>query len=116
MNAAATAGAALCALASAGGAGAVASMPIPIGGPSAAAYGATYTLTGNTGTFNGRHFAGEVVLRGSWNGAMWATLARRRTDANGDYRMSIVLRRRGTLRLRLLLPHGELATKTLRVS
>lgn len=115
-GAAATAAATLCALSAGTSAGAGVLMPIPIGGPSNASYGGTYTVTGSTGTLFGKHFAGEVVLRGSWNGGRWMTLVRRRTGTAGDYRLTIALRRRGTLRLRLLLPHGALATKTLHVT
>lgn len=117
LTVAAAAGATLCAVASAPLAAAAGPPPpILIGGPSLAAFGSTYTLTGESGTLDGRHFTGTVVVRGSWNGGRWTTLARRHTDALGEYRLTIVLNRHGTLRLRVLMPHGELATKTLHVS
>jgi hypothetical protein len=95
---------------------AAASAPIVIRGPSAATYGSTYTVSGRTGTLNGRHRTGTVVLRGRWDDGTWFVLAHRRTDARGDYKLTIVLRRRGTLRLRLTLPGADTATKTLHVS
>lgn len=116
LTVAAAVGAALCAAASAPLAAAGSPPPILIGGPSLAVFGSTYTLTGQSGTLDGRHFTGPVVVRGSWNGGRWTTLARRHTDALGEYRVTIVLDRHGTLRLRVLMPHGELATKTLHVS
>lgn len=115
-GAAATAVATACALAAASaGHASVAGRRVPIGGPAQAVLGSTYTLTGHTGTVGKRHLTGVVVLQGRWNGGVWQTLARRRTDARGHYRLVILLRRRGTLDLRLLMPGAEVATKTLHV-
>ena len=88
---------------------------VPIRGPATASYGSRYTVRGRTGTVNGVHFAGSVVLRGRWNGGAWLTLARTRTDSHGTYSITIHLLRRGRLQLRLLIPGGGVATKTLRV-
>jgi len=116
LFAAATALASVGVLAAASSAGArSAGMPLPIAGPSHATVGARYTLSGRTGTIGGRHILGTVVLRGRWDGGGWLTLARQRTDAQGRYRLAIVLRRRGTLALRLLIPGGAVATATIRV-
>jgi len=89
--------------------------PLPIAGPKHAALGSRYTLTGRTGTVSGRPILGVVVLRGRWDDGSWATLAREHTNARGRYRLAIVLRERGTLTLRLLLPGGDVAIGTIRV-
>jgi hypothetical protein len=88
---------------------------VPIRGPATASYGSRYTMRGRTGTVNGVHFTGSVVLRGRWNRGAWLTLARTRTDSHGTYSITIHLLRRGRLQLRLLIPGGVVATKTLRV-
>ena len=59
---------------------------------------------------------GPVVLRGRWNQGPWLELVRTRTDAAGNFRVTIKLHRRGLLDLRLQLPDGFVGTKTLRVS
>ena len=88
---------------------------VPIRGPTTASYGSPYTVRGRTGTINGVHFTGSVVLRGRWNRGAWFTLARTRTDSHGTYSITIYLLRRGRLQLPLLIPGGVVATKTLRV-
>lgn len=89
---------------------------VPIAGPATASAGSRYTLSGRTGTENDVQLTGAVVLRGRWNHGAWLTLARTRTDSRGAYKITIHLQRRGRLDLRLLVPGGVVATKTVRVT
>ena len=117
--------AALCAVALAGGrygvaegraaaaSGRTGTLPIP--GASLLEAGSTFTIAGHTASRNHVRLTGRVVLRARWNRGPWITLVRTRTGAEGAYRLTITLRRRGVLHLRLLLPGHDVATKTLRV-
>jgi hypothetical protein len=88
----------------------------PLGGSNVATDPSTYTLRGRTASTDGLHVPGPVVLRGRWNQGPWLELVRSRTDAAGNFRVTIKLHRRGLLDLRLQLPDGFVGTKTLRVS
>ena len=88
----------------------------PLGGDNVATDPSTYTLRGRTASTDGLHVPGQVVLRGLWNQGAWLVLVRTRTDAAGNFRVTIKLHRRGLLERRLQLPDGYVATKTLRVS
>jgi len=88
----------------------------PLGGSNVATDPSTYTLRGRTASTGGLHVPGKVVLRGRWDDGAWLVLARTRTDAAGNFRVTIKLHRRGLLALRLQLPDGFVGTKTLRVS
>lgn len=88
----------------------------PLGGSNVATDPSTYTLRGRTASTDGEHVPGKVVLRGRWDQGAWLVLARTRTDAAGNFRVTIKLHRRGLLELRLQLPDGFVGTKTLRVS
>jgi hypothetical protein len=85
-------------------------------GPSTASYGSTYMLTGRTGTVNRARVTGTVVLRGSLDRSRWTALSKTSTDREGRFAMTISLRHRGSLRLRLLTPDGFVAIGTLRVT
>jgi hypothetical protein len=85
-------------------------------GPSTASYGSTYTLKGRTGTVNLARVTGMVVLRGSLDRGRWISLSQTSTDREGRFSMTIRLRHRGSLRLRLSTPDGFVATGTLLVS
>jgi hypothetical protein len=85
-------------------------------GPSTASYGSTYTLKGRTGTVNLARVTGPVVLRGSFDRGPWIALSKTATDREGRFSMTIRLRHRGSLRLRLSTPDGFIATGTLLVS
>lgn len=88
----------------------------PLAGPNVATAPSTYTLRGRTSSTDGLHVPGKVVLRGRWDDGAWSVLARTRTDAAGNFGVTIKLHRRGILALRLQLPDGFVGTKTLRVS
>jgi len=100
-----------------GGQGAATSPPSkPIGGSPSAGYRSTYVLKGRTGGTGSARVVGVVVLRGRWNNGYWAELTRTRTDSLGRYQIALILRRHGTLDLRLLTPDGSIFTKSLRVT
>ena len=48
-----------------------------------------------------------VVLSGRWDAGPWRVVASARTDSRGRYRLSIKLRRRGILHLRITPPDGD---------
>jgi hypothetical protein len=85
-------------------------------GPTTASHGSSYTLSGRTGTVNLARVTGTVVLRGSLDRGRWIALSQTSTDRRGRFSMTIRLRHRGSLRLRLSTPDGYVATGTLLVS
>ena len=85
-------------------------------GPSEANYRSTYTLRGRTGTVNRARATGTVVLSGSWDRGDWIALSKTSTDREGRFSITISLRHRGSLRVRLSTPDGFVATGTLRVT
>lgn len=87
-----------------------------LGGATTAKVGSTYTLTGRTGTVGVARVTGTVVLRGRWNSGSWNVLARTTTDRAGGFSITIHVRQRGSLQLRLSTPDRYVATGTLTVS
>jgi hypothetical protein len=90
--------------------------PTRLRGPSTASRGSIYRLKGQTGTVNLARVTGMVVLRGSLDRGRWIALSKTSTDREGRFSMTIHLRHRGSLRLRLSTPDGFVATGTLRVT
>jgi hypothetical protein len=68
--------------------------------------GSTYTITGQTAPLGAgvRRATGRVALSGRWDGGSSQLIARTTTSADGRYRLTIHLRRRGKLELRLTTP------------
>jgi hypothetical protein len=68
--------------------------------------GSTYTILGQTGTLRpgAVRATGPVTLSGRWDGGRSQVLAQTSTAADGHFRLSITLRRRGLLELRLGTP------------
>ena len=79
--------------------------------------GSTYTITGQTGTLQGgaSRATGRVNLNGRWDGGRWQLLAHTTTAVDGRYRVTIHLRRRGKLELRLTTPDRRVARVVLTV-
>jgi hypothetical protein len=89
---------------------------LPLGGPSVARRGGTYSFGGETGGVGGLRLAGAVVARGRWNGSEWRVLARTTADDRGRYSITVFLDRAGVLDLRISTPDGFVGTKTIRVT
>jgi hypothetical protein len=84
--------------------------------PKTAAVGSTFVVTGRTGSPPGSApSTGLVVARGRWDTGRWRTLTSTRTDANGRYRLTILLWRRGLLTLTVIPPDGHSHSFMLRV-
>lgn len=81
------------------------------------AVGATYTIVGQTGTAHpgSVRATGTVTLSGRWDGARSQVLAQTSTAADGRFRLTISLRRRGKLELRLSTPDHRVEHVTLTV-
>jgi hypothetical protein len=79
--------------------------------------GSTYTVTGQTATLGvgARRATGRVALAGRWDGGRFQLLAHTTTAADGRYRLTIHLRRRGTLELRLTTPDHRTARVVLTI-
>jgi hypothetical protein len=75
------------------------------------AVGSTYTLLGQTGTLHAgaTRATGPVTLSGRWDGGRYQLLAQTSTAADGRFRLTITVHRRGQLELRLRTPdhHAE---------
>lgn len=70
--------------------------------------GGTFSVFGHTGSAAGAGPAtGRVVMSGRWDTGPWRVVASARTDSRGRYRLSIKLRRRGILHLRITPPDGD---------
>ena len=84
--------------------------------PKTAAVGSTFVVTGRTGSpTSSAPSTGLVVARGRWDTGRWRTLTSTRTDANGRYRLTILLWRRGLLTLTVIPPDGRSHSFMLRV-
>jgi hypothetical protein len=61
--------------------------------------GATFTVTGRTGSVNGKHdrALGKVVVSGRWGTGSWHVLTTTRTDQAGNYAFRVKPHRRGDL-------------------
>lgn len=68
--------------------------------------GSTYTMLGQTGTLHAGavRATGPVTLSGRWDGGRSQVLAQTSTTADGRFRLTITLHRRGQLELRLGTP------------
>jgi hypothetical protein len=79
--------------------------------------GSTYTITGQTGTLRAAlpPATGPVTLTGRWDAGSRQVLAKTATTADGRYRLTISLRRRGSLDLRLATPDHQVAHVVLTV-
>ncbi len=79
--------------------------------------GSTYTITGQTGTVRAGapRATGRVTLNGRWDGGRLRLLAQTTTAVEGRYRLTIHLRRRGKLELRLTTPDHRVARVVLTV-
>jgi hypothetical protein len=66
---------------------------------SAATYGGTYTVSGNS------HGDGTVVAEGRWNDGAWEFLGSATTD--GTYSVTFPIQQHGSLSLRVRYPGGE---------
>lgn len=69
----------------------------------------TLSLRGHTRT------PGTVIVKGSWGGLKWKTLARAKVQ-NRTYSLRVYLGRRGQLHLRVLYPDGARAVGSIHVS
>lgn len=82
---------------------------VPVGG--------TFTVTGLTGSVEGKTRAvGIVVVRKSWGGSKFVYYTKARTDSHGRYRIAITPRRRGLLRLRIVPPDKHVVSYVLQVT
>jgi len=79
--------------------------------------GSTFTITGRTGSDQGKHTraTGRVVLSGRWGVGAWHLLATTTTDSAGNYRFTITPHRRGELTLRIAPPDHHTRLYLLRV-
>lgn len=79
--------------------------------------GSTYTILGQTGTLHpgGVRATGPVTLSGRWDGGRSQVLAQTSTSADGRFRLTIALYRRGTLEFRLGTPDHNVERVVLRV-
>lgn len=79
--------------------------------------GSSYTIAGQTGAprAGAPRSTGSVTLSGSWNGGPAHMLVRTSTTSAGRYRLTIHVRRRGTLELRLTTPDHRLTRVALTV-
>lgn len=79
--------------------------------------GATYTIMGQTGTLGVgvQRATGHVTLSGRWDAERSQVIAHTTTSADGRYRLTIHLRRRGTLGLRLATPDRQVVHVVLTV-
>ena len=60
-------------------------------------------------------YVGAVSVDGRWSGGFWTALASTQAT-NGHYELRVNLDRRGVIDLRLNLPYGQVATKTITVT
>lgn len=69
-------------------------------------FGSTFTVTGRTGSAQGKHgrALGKVVVSGRWGAERWHVLTTTMTDRAGNYQFTITPRRRGNLTLRIVPP------------
>jgi hypothetical protein len=90
--------------------------PFAFAEPKTAAVGSTFVVTGRTGSPPGAApSTGLVVARGRWDTGPWRIVTSTRTDANGRYRLTILLWRRGLLTLTVTPPDGRSHSFALRV-
>jgi hypothetical protein len=68
--------------------------------------GATFTITGRTGSDTGKQSraVGKVVLSGRWGVGPWRALTTTTTDSGGNYKFVLKPHRRGDLTLRISPP------------
>jgi hypothetical protein len=68
--------------------------------------GSTFTVTGRTGSAQGKHTraVGKVVVSGRWGTAGWHVLTMTQTDQAGNYAFRLKPRHRGNLTIRIVPP------------
>lgn len=79
--------------------------------------GATLVVTGQTGSAANEavRAVGAVVVRTSWDGGPFRTIARTRTDKDGHYRVAFTPSRKGLVTLRIETPDNRPGVFLLRV-